>query len=143
MAFQWLQLRISEEKERRQREALVLERLPAALDELHANLAECIRAYTEAFGSEVAEIQFQDGKIRVAVLDRKDNRWDQIAALEISLILKPQGFRVEQAGKEPMLVEIGLLPAGRLFYRHNEQYLTAEEMTRRILDRALFPKLPE
>ena len=35
MSFQWLQMRITEEKDRRAREAQILERLPRALDELH------------------------------------------------------------------------------------------------------------
>lgn len=143
MAFQWLQMRISEEKDRLQRQAQVLERLPGALEQLHVDLTECIRAYTEAFGPEVADIQFQDGIVRVVVSEENEGRWKQIAVVEITLMPKPQGFRVERSGGDPMLIEIGLLPTGRLYYRHAEQYLTVEEMTRRILDRALFPKLGE
>src|ERR1700682_3962854 len=42
MSFQWLQMRIQEEKERRQREANILERLPRALEELHRSLIVCV-----------------------------------------------------------------------------------------------------
>jgi hypothetical protein len=35
------------------------------------------------------------------------------------------------------------LPGNKLFYRDQDKYLTAEQMTRRILDRAPFPKLME
>jgi hypothetical protein len=40
---------------------------------------------------------------------------------------------------------VGVLPSDKLYYRDCEQdkYLTMEELTRRILDRVLFPKLRE
>jgi hypothetical protein len=43
------------------------------------------------------------------------------------------------------MVEVGLLPDDKVFYRDRDQdkYLTVEELTRRILDRSLFPKLAE
>jgi hypothetical protein len=37
----------------------------------------------------------------------------------------------------------GPQPEDKLFYRDGEQYLTMEELTRRIMDKALFPKLGE
>jgi hypothetical protein len=41
------------------------------------------------------------------------------------------------------MIEVGLLPGDKLFYRDQDQFVTMEELTRRILDRALFPKLGE
>jgi len=43
------------------------------------------------------------------------------------------------------IFEVGLLPNGRLSYRDREadQYLNIEDVTRRMLDRVLFPKLKE
>ena len=54
------------------------------------------------------------------------------------------GFRIER-GEFSLSVEFGLLPSDKLFYMDREQdkYLTMEEFTKRILDRALFPALPE
>ena len=49
MAFQWLQMRIQEERERRELRAKHLARLPSALEELHDQLAECVKAYTDTF----------------------------------------------------------------------------------------------
>jgi len=34
-----------------------------------------------------------------------------------------------------------VLAGDKLFYRDGDEYITLEELTRRILDRALFPKL--
>jgi len=39
------------------------------------------------------------------------------------------------------MIEVGLLPGDKLFYRDQDEFITGEELTRRILDRALFPKL--
>jgi len=50
---------------------------------------------------------------------------------------------VERGETEPVLIEIGLLPGDRLSFRLDEQYLTPEDLSRKILDRALFPKLSE
>jgi hypothetical protein len=52
------------------------------------------------------------------------------------------GFRIERGG-EPLEIVVGILPGDKLFYRDGDQYLTMEELTRRILDKALFPKLGE
>jgi hypothetical protein len=43
----------------------------------------------------------------------------------------------------PLEIVVGLLPGDMLFYRDGDKYLTMEELTRRILDQALFPKLAE
>jgi hypothetical protein len=55
------------------------------------------------------------------------------------------GFHVLREGASPLAVKIGVLPGDRLFYFDvaADQYLTMEELTRRILDRVLFPKLRE
>ena len=55
MAFQWLQMRIQEERERRELQAKHLARLPAALQEIHDLLAECVQSYTENFGANSAD----------------------------------------------------------------------------------------
>jgi hypothetical protein len=41
------------------------------------------------------------------------------------------------------MIEVGLLPGDKLFFRDHDEFLTMEELTRRILDRAFFPKLGE
>lgn len=135
-------MRIGEERERRQREASVLERLPRGLEELHTHLATCVATYTEAFGAESAEIQFADGHIRVTVRGEKDGKWEPRAKIEISSVSNPPSFRVERE-EGTQSIEVGVLPGNKLFYREGEEYLTMEELTRRILDRAFFPKLVE
>ena len=52
------------------------------------------------------------------------------------------GFRIERGG-EPLEIVVGILPDQNLYYRDADKYLTMEELTRRILDKALFPKLGE
>ena len=54
------------------------------------------------------------------------------------------GFQIDRAGS-PLLVEVGILPGEKVIYRDRErdEYLSMEELTRRILDRSLFPKLAE
>jgi hypothetical protein len=137
-------MRIGEERDRRQKEAAILARLPGALEELHRQLAECVETYNAAFGpEEAAEIAFQSGKIRITTRERKNGRWEAAAKIEISNMPTLPGFKVERGAEEALLIEIGLLPGDKLFYRNANKYLTVEEMTRRILDRALFPKLAE
>ena len=46
-------------------------------------------------------------------------------------------------GSDRLAIEVGILPGGNLFFRDAEKYMTLEEMTLRILDRALFPKLKD
>jgi len=142
MGFQWLGMRIQEEQERRQREAQILERLPRALEETHRHLAECVEAYAGAFGPESADIHLQASKIRITVRDEQDGKWQQRAKIEVSIIASLPGFRIERGG-EPLMIEVGLLPGDKLFYRDQDEFLTMEELTRRTLDRAFFPKLGE
>jgi hypothetical protein len=144
MSYQWLQMRIQEERERRERQATNLARLPGALKELHDRLAECIESYNENFGSGSADIVLLPGRIEITVRDECDGKWQPLSKVEVVSVPEMPGFRVER-GEFSMAVEVGLLPSDKLFYRDCEQdkYLTMEEFTRRILDRALFPALRE
>jgi len=146
MRFQWLQMRISEEKDRRQREAQILERLPRALEELHRGLTACLEGYTAAFGPEAGDLQLHASRIRVTVREEQDGKWEQRARIEVTISTSLPGFKIERgapSGPEPLMIEVGLLPGDKIFYRDGDQYLTMEELTRRILDRAFFPKLGE
>jgi hypothetical protein len=142
MSFQWLQMRVQEEKERRQREASAQERLPMALDDLHKYLLSCVEDYTAAFGPESAEIVKSPSRLKVTARELRDGKWHNASKVEAVLVTDIPGFRIER-GEYSMAVEVGVLPSGKLFYRDQEQdkYLTLEEFTRRILDRVLFPKL--
>jgi len=142
MSFQWLQMRITEEKERRQREAQILERLPRVLEEVHRALAVCVDAYLEAFGPEAVEINYQGQKVRVTVREEQDAKWEKVAKVEITLTPKLPGLHIDRNGNA-LDIEVGLLPGDKIFYKDGEEFLTMEEMTRRILDRSLFPKLGE
>lgn len=145
MNFQWLEMRITEEKERRQKEAALLARLPRALEELGRDLSACVEAYQQAFGNESADILAMAHKIKVTVRDQKDGKWQQTGKVEITVNASVPGFQVDRGGAEPSMVEVGLLPDDKVFYRDRDQdrYLTVEELTRRMLDRSLFPKLAE
>ena len=142
MSFQWLQLRVQEEQERREREAQILARLPRAIEETYRHLAGCVEIYAAAFGPESADIHLQASKIRITVREEQEGKWQQRAKVEISIIPSVPGFRIERGG-EPLMIEVGLLPGDKLFYRDQDQFLTMDELTRRILDRAFFPKLGE
>ncbi len=142
MSFQWLEQRVQEEQERRQREAQILARLPRAVEETYRHLAGCVEVYTDAFGPESADIHLQASKIRITVREEQEGKWQQRAKVEISIIASLPGFRIERGG-EPLMIEVGLLPGDKLFYRDQDEFITGEELTRRILDRALFPKLGE
>jgi len=142
MSFQWFQLRVQEEQERREREAQILARLPRALEETYRNLAACVEAYAGAFGPESADIHLQASKIRITIREEQEGKWQQRAKIEVSVMASLPGFRIERGG-EPLMIEVGLLPGDKLFYRDQDQFLTMEELTRRILDRAFFPKLGE
>lgn len=146
MPFQWLQMRISEENDRRKREATVMERLPGALEEVHQALNDCVEKYQQAFGRESADLLLQSGRIRITVRGEKDGKWQQSGRVELVLTPAIPGFQVDRGGGgEPLLIEVGVLPTGNLFYRDRalDQYVTVEELTRRVLDRALFPNLKE
>jgi hypothetical protein len=142
MSFQWFESRVQEEQERRQREAQILARLPRALEETYQHLAACIEAYVDAFGPESADIHLQASKIRIAIREEQEGKWQQRAKVEISIIASLPGFRIERGG-EPLMIEVGLLPGDKLFFRDQDEFLTMEELTRRTLDRVLFPKLGE
>jgi hypothetical protein len=144
MPFQWLQMRIQEETERRELQAKHVERMPAALQEIHGYLAQCIQAYTENFGADSASIALLPDRVQVTVREERDGKWQRLSKVEVISVPDMPGFRVER-GEFSMAVEFGLLPNDKLFYLNREQgtYLTMEEFTKRILDRALFPALPE
>jgi hypothetical protein len=140
MPFQWLEMRISEENDRRAREAQILERLPHVMDEVHQAVAECVAAYAAAFGPESIELSYFLHKIRLTVRELKEGKWEKSAKVEISTLVKPPGVHIDRNG-DVLDIEVGLLPGDNIFYKDGEKFLTMEEMTRRILDRSLFPKL--
>lgn len=137
MPFQWLEMRIGEERDRRQREADILARLGPALEDIHRLLGECIAAYTAAFGEGSASVRRIPGGL---VVRAQDPPGEVRIASDTAL----PGFQVEREGAS-MPVEIGILPGNKLSYRDRnaDQYLTLDELTRRVLDRVLFPKLRE
>jgi hypothetical protein len=142
MSFEWLNMRIQEEKDRRQREAEILERLPRTLEELHGHLAACVRNYTLVFGAEAADCVLMPTKIGVTVREERDGKWLQSSKVQVSIVPAIPGYQIDH-GEVSMIVEVGLLPGGKVFYRDREQdkYLTMEELTRRVLDRSFFPRL--
>ncbi len=144
MSFPWLELRISEEMDRRRREQAILERLPAATEELHATLSDCVAKYQEAFGEESAAIVTDGSRIEIEVHIADAGEWKPATNVSITANPLVPGFEVER-GEFRMVIEIGLLPGDKLFYRdqQTEQYINLEEVTKRILDRAFFPKLRE
>ena len=143
MALQWFELRIGEEQERREREARTLSILPDALQDLNRELRECIDAYKEAFGKDTAEIHFYAGKIRIRVNEQRNGKWEAVERVDVSAAPSPAlpGLKIERGESEPELLEIGLLPGDKLYFRQADQFLNTEELTRKILDRVLFPKL--
>jgi hypothetical protein len=140
MSFQWLQMRITEEQDRRQREAQILARLPGVLDEVHRALVLCVNDYVAAFGAESVEINCQGQKIRVTIREEQEGKWEKLAKVEINTTPKLPGLHIDRNG-EALDIEVGLLPGEKTSYKDGEEFLTMEEMTRRILDRSLFPKL--
>jgi hypothetical protein len=102
------------------------------------------QSYTENFGADSADIGLLPDRIKVTVREERDGKWRVLSEVEVVSDPDMPGFRVER-GECSMAVEVGLLPSDMLFYRDREQdlYLTMEEFTRRILDRALFPALKE
>ena len=143
MTFNWLEMRIQEEQERRRKESKVLELLPQGLEELHQQLSGCIQRYKEAFGAEAAEISNLVSKLRITVRDQQGGKWQPRTKVDVSVVSAPPAFKVERGENEALMLEAGLLPGDRLSFRLNEQYLTPEDVLRHILDRALFPKLGE
>lgn len=143
MSFQWLQMRITEEQDRLERERHVLGRLPQALDEMHQALAECLASYTDAFGTESAEIHMDAPRITVTVRERKEGAWRPRGTVNLTAMPLLPGFLVDRSGAEPLEVQIGLLPGDKIYFKDKEKFLTVEELTRRVLDRVLFPQLVE
>jgi hypothetical protein len=144
MSFQWLQMRISEEQDRRRRESEVLERLPRALQEVHQNLQVCVESYRQSFGEQSADLQLMRSRIQIVVREELEGQWQQQSAVNVVAVPEIPGFRIERGG-EGLIVEVGLLPSDRVYYRDREldQYLNMDDLTKRILDRAFFPKLRE
>jgi hypothetical protein len=140
MSFQWLQMRITEENERREREKQTLERLPRVMDEVHSAIADCAEAYSAAFGKESVDLSYFLHKIRLTIRDQKDGKWEKSARVEVSTLTKPPSLHIDRNG-DVIDIEVGVLPGDKIFYKDGESFLTMEELTRRILDRSLFPKL--
>lgn len=140
MSYQWLQIRITEENDRRQREAQTLSRLPAMMDEVHEAIAECVQTYAAAYGKEAIELSYFLHKIRVTVRELREGKWEKATKIEITAATKPPSLHIERTG-DAMDIEVGLLPGEKIFYKDGEEFLTMEELTRRILDRSFFPKL--
>jgi hypothetical protein len=135
MSFQWLTVRIGEEIDRRAREAQILSMLPGALEGLRAELSACLDAFVSAFGEDAAKLDATADGLTVSAAD---------AAVTIATDAELPGFHVRREGAD-LAVQVGVLPNGKLFYFDvaGDQYLTMEELTRRILDRVLFPKLKD
>ncbi len=133
MSFSWLEMRVAEEKDRRKREAEIQKRLPHTLEDLHRMLVECVEAYTQEFGADSADVQLREGSVRATAHGLE---------VQVSADAALPGFRVDRRG-EALSIEIGALPGDKLFYKHEERYLTEEQLTRLILDRVLFPELGE
>jgi hypothetical protein len=141
MSFQWLELRLGEERDRRRRQAEVSARLPRALDEIHGALSDCIHRYTAEFGEQTAGIS-RDSGIKVSIREEREGSWQDRARIDIRAVPTLPGFEIERDGAS-FRIEIGMLDGGKLFYKNGEEYLNMEDLTRRILDRAFFPKLRE
>jgi hypothetical protein len=133
VSFQWLQIRITEEQDRAERETNILNRLPSALDELRSALADCVETYNQAFGDGKAKLETVGSAVHITAGE---------ACVKIYLDHPLPGFLVDQ-GSGRLAIEVGILPGGNLFFREADKYITLEEMTRRILDRVLFPKLKD
>jgi hypothetical protein len=143
--FEWLQMRITEEQERRERENMILERLPLAAAELEQSLAACVASYNAAFGAGAAEMESNPPRIAVVVREQTAGAVGrEQTRVEVVTVPAIPGFQIDRAGTT-LLIEVGLLAGEKMFYRDREQdqYLGMEDLTRRILDRVLFPKLGE
>jgi hypothetical protein len=135
MSFQWLHMRIGEEKDRRDREAEVLARLPRAFDEMEASLTGCVEAFAAEFGGDSVKLR-RDGLKLSANGDG--------GAVEVNPLLELPGIEIRRNGSARE-IKIGMLPGDRVFYLDvtADQYLSMDELSRLILDRVLFPKLQE
>ena len=88
------------------------------------------------------EIVLLPSKIKVTAREAKNDHAAPLAKVEVVLAGEIPGFRLDHADK-PVDVEVGILSSNNLFYRDRERdvYLNMEDLTRRILDPVLFPKL--
>src|SRR5580704_12416894 len=93
--FNWLQLRIEEEKDRRQRESMILDRLPLAVDELSQSLSACIETYNAAFGAGAAELDSQPRRMRILVRDAGGEMSHEQARIEITSVPTMPGFQID------------------------------------------------
>jgi hypothetical protein len=52
------------------------------------------------------------------------------------------GLQVDRPGQPPSLIEVGMMAGDKFFYkdRERDEYLSLEDLTRRVLDRMFFPK---
>ncbi len=94
------------------------------------------------FRRRAAEILLQADKIRITVRTEKDGRRPQNTNVEIVVAPSIPGFQVDRGvGGEPLIIEVGVLPGDKLFYRDRakDQYVNMDELTRRILDRPSSP----
>jgi hypothetical protein len=110
------------------------------MDEVHRAIADCVAAYAAAFGPESIELTYLLHKVRVTVRELKEGKWEKSGRIEVTTLTKPPSLHIDRDG-DVLDIEAGLLPGGKIFYKDGEKFLTMEELTRRILDRALFPKL--
>jgi hypothetical protein len=135
MSFQWLTMRIGEEKDRRAREQQILGVLPGAIEDLGAQLGKCVDAFNAALVEPAGQMERTPEGLAVSSAER---RVDVVTDTELP------GFHVRREATS-FAVQVGVLPNGKLFYFDvaGDQYLTMEDLTRRILDRVLFPKLRE
>jgi hypothetical protein len=126
-------MRIGEERDRREREAQILGMLPGAIDDLRTQLSACVDAFNSAFGAGAGRIEQTPRGLSVT---------GDGAPVEIVIDTELPGFQVHRE-ESSLAVKVGVLPGDRLYYFDvaADQYLTMEELTRRILDRVLFPKL--
>jgi len=93
---------------------------------------------------QAADVTQLGSKIRVVVREEHEGKWQPRGKVEITVVPTVPGFQIDRESG-PLVIEVGMLPGDRMFYRDQEldQYLTMEELTRRVLDRTLFPKLKE
>jgi hypothetical protein len=118
-------MRIQEERERRERQANNLARLPGALQQIHDHLAECTQSYTEKlhrkfrrrFGGHRAAARPDLG---ATVWEERDGNWQALSQVDVVSVPDMPGFRMER-GEYSLAVEAGLLPGDKLSYRDREQ----------------------
>jgi hypothetical protein len=131
-------MRIAEEKERRSREDVVRARLPLAMEELRTALGGCASEFNRAFEDQAVEVASASNGILVSVRQQSGGSWSNRAKVTVSVKPELPGFAVTNGG-EPIPVQVGMLAGDKLFYKSGERYLSIEELTKLILDRALFP----